>query len=192
MKLKSQKTMIKHITNWYLKSTQFHQTKGKIWYSEANKFCRMLSPSRYETLAQIVSILSPQVDWETNKQNAVLVWDCLQNNEDVLGLKLFATELQKIHCQEIYDRQYAIPLTAIKTYNFAVNIMDPENHEYVTIDRHAVKVALNDLKAGGVSLTKKQYESVAECYTYVANKVGLNTCQLQAICWITYKENVSR
>ena len=184
--------MKKHIESWFLKASHIQTVKGKIWYKEACKLAHSKGRVNAWKLAQIISVLSPQVDWETNKKNALLVWDCLQAGNDIHGVKIFATCLQKDMCERIYNNTDEIPTTAVKTYNFANNIYNPINSDYITIDRHAVKVALNDLKAGGVAITKKQYKEVSKAYTAIANKHMLLPCELQAITWLTYKDTVGR
>jgi len=196
MKLKTAQTMKKHILNWYKRADLNLKMDGLQWYEEANNFvqdtvdtCEL--NARY-SFSQVVSILSPQVDWETNKKNAVAVYQTWKNKGDVLGLKMFATELQKINALNALEGTYRIPEKARKTRSFALNIFKPDLGDSVTIDRHAVKVALNDLKAGGVSLTTKQYDLAADCYRKVADKIGIKPCQLQAVTWLQYKKEVNR
>jgi hypothetical protein len=191
-KLKTNRTMEKHILSWYNKASEHQLKTGLNWYKDAQLFADQSGKYNAWKLSQIISVLSPQISWTTNLENAAKMWNCLQSGNDVLGLKIFATELQKVHCQEIYNHDYEIPKTAIKTYNFARNIYNQNDINYVTIDRHAYKVAVNCLKGGSVSLTRKQYTTIADCYKKVARKLGITPCQLQAITWVTYKDFVGR
>jgi hypothetical protein len=199
MKLRTIQTMKKNILKWYEQATPEEIQEGNRWYSSAREFSEEITEGHGENMCwrfcQVISIMSPQVDWETNKKNAKRIWECyLTEKQDVLGLKMFATELQKVNALNTLKGDYEIPQTALKTFNFANNIFSPDQHQFCTIDRHAVKVAMNDKKAGGVSLTAKNYREVKEAYEKAARSISwdLTPCQLQAIVWVTYKRVVNR
>ena len=58
----------------------------------------------------------------------------------------------------------------------------------VTIDRHAVKVANNVYKGGGVSISKKQYFNTQNAYIKTAKKLNIKPYQLQAVVWVKYRQ----
>jgi len=196
MKIKTQVTMRKHILNWYNKADGVELVQGLDWYSEANGYAIYLA-DKYNVndlfkVSQVIALLSPQVDWETNKVNAEKIIKCWHAKGDFMSVKIFATEVQKANCIDCLDGGYSIPVTALKTRSFSVNICNPSISDCITIDRHATKVALNDLKAGGVALTKKNYFEISKAYKAVSLKLGITPSQLQAVTWITYKNEVNR
>ena len=196
MKIKTQVTMKKHILNWYNKASGIELVQGLDWYEDANEYAMYLA-DKYNVIdlfkvSQVIALLSPQVDWETNKKNAEKIIDCWYSSYDFMSLKIFATEVQKANCIDCLNGDYSIPVTALKTRSFAINIYNPSIRDCITIDRHATKVALNDLKAGGVALTKKNYFEISKAYKAVSLKLGITPSQLQAVTWITYKNEVNR
>lgn len=188
MKLKTDQTMSKHILNWYKQANENDIKSGLSWYADAQKFCEEQA-ANYNVdvwaVAQVVSILSPQTDWTTNKNNTIKLI------EHGPKIKIFASEQQKENAQKALEQGYSIPLTAQKTYSFAENISDRKSNR-VTVDRHAVNAALNNIKASPVSITKKQYELVENCYKKIAKQLDIKPYQLQAIVWVTYKRVVNR
>jgi hypothetical protein len=196
MKIKTQVTMKKHILNWYNKATGIELVQGLEWYNDANEYAMYLA-DKYNVkdlfkVSQVIALLSRQVDWETNKVNAEKMIKCWRNRGAFMSVKIFATDVQKANCIDCLNGEYSIPVTALKTRSFAVNIYNPSISDCITIDRHATKVALNDLKAGGVSLTRKNYFEISKAYKAVSLKLGIKASQLQAITWITYKKEVNR
>jgi len=188
MKLKTARTMKKHILSWYDQATGSDLNDGLTWYEDAQKFCEDIAMDYDMTtkqVASVVSILSPQVNWPTNKKNAL---NLIQNGADI---KIFASGTQKESANNVVIGSYEIPISARKTYSFADNIAN-RSSDRATIDRHAVNVALNILKPSPVALTTKQYELVEKCYKTIANKLDIKPYQLQAIVWVTYKRIVGR
>ena len=139
-----------------------------------------------ENVAQCVAILSPQVDWDTNKRNAVLIATTLDTD-----ISIFASAKQKNQAVDALMNVYRIPETAQKIFSFADNIANPESLR-VTVDRHAVGVALNDKSADRLRVTSKRYRELQAAYQDVARLNGLMPYQVQAITWLTYKRTVNR
>lgn len=162
--------------------------KGVNWYKDANSFAVKLSQKygySVEQVAQTISILSPQTDWETNKNNAEKALQVHSNGIFVSMLKIYATKAQKERVQALLDGGYTIPPTAQKTYAFYRNIMLDDS--YVTIDRHAIKAAFGITQGGSVSISKNYYNMATEAYNKVANTMSLTGYELQAVLWVTYK-----
>ena len=188
IKAKSQTTMRKHILNWYNQATTDEVQDGLSWYEDAQQFARLMAYKynySVNQISQIISILSPQTDWNANKLNTELF---LVHGKNI---KIYATNMQKEKCEKVLNNTYSIPLTAQKTYAFADNIANTQSVK-VTIDRHASKVANNVLQGGSVSIAKTQYLEFEKAYNFVANKLNITAYQLQAITWVTYKRVVNR
>jgi hypothetical protein len=93
---------------------------------------------------------------------------------------------------------YPDPLTAIeeafgknarKTWNFYMNIYNPHDERFVTIDGHMWNLwrgKRSTLDAARIPGGGK-YEEVAEDFKQVAKAVGVIPCQFQATLWWCYK-----
>ena len=58
--------------------------QGLQWYSEARQLCQKLSSEYKVTLsqvAQVISVLSPQKKWNTNKLETIALFNEVFNNE---------------------------------------------------------------------------------------------------------------
>jgi hypothetical protein len=77
-------------------------------------------------------------------------------------------------------------LSGPKIKNFFMNLYQPDNPDYVTIDRHAMRVAGID----GSSPTKKQYIEIANAYINVAQEYNMIPNMLQAKLWCHFVQNI--
>ena len=181
--------LVRRIEWWLDQGTPEEYDQGMFWYAEANAFCEIIATElgfTLEDVAQCVAILSPQQSWDTNKRNAVLIATTLD-----WRIHIFATKEQKVNAVLALDGKYRIPETAIKTFSFADNIANPESLR-VTVDRHAMGVALNDREAERVKITPKRYREIERAYQTVARRHGAMPYQIQARTWLTYKRIVGR
>ena len=181
--------LVNRIGHWLALATAEERTDGLSWYYEAGAFCSALGKEtgfKSDHVAQCVAILSPQVPWDSNKRNAALLATALTTE-----VSFFATEDQKTKALAALIGEYVLPVTARKTFSFAENISNPCSLR-VTVDRHAVKVALNDLTADQVRITPLHYKRIEAAYCEVARNNGLLPYQVQAITWVTYKRVVNR
>lgn len=83
--------------------------------------------------------------------------------------------------------------TGHKTFNFYLNIANPENADAVTIDRHAFDIAAG-VRYGkedrGLSSKRRYYEYVGY-YQEAAALVGILPQQMQAITWEWYRSTLT-
>ena len=79
-------------------------------------------------------------------------------------------------------------LNGNKISAFFMNVYRPYGANYVTIDRHAVSIALGKVVTGDLlKMTAKQYEFFAEAYIKASKRVGILPCQLQAVTWVAWR-----
>ena len=181
--------MANRIEHWLGLATGEELEQGLSWYFDAQCFCSVIAQElnfKAAAVAQTVAILSPQIDWETNKANAVLIATSMNPS-----IKIFATRAQKEKALAALAGEYTLGESSRKTYSFADNIANPDSTR-VTVDRHATKVALNDRTADQVRITTRMYRDIEKAYQLVAEKRGLMPYQVQAIAWVTYKRVVGR
>jgi hypothetical protein len=80
------------------------------------------------------------------------------------------------------------PASGWKIGSFYRNIVDPDDGEPVTIDRHAIAVAIGHAPSGREqNLTAYRYRCLAEAYRQVAAERGLTPNAVQAITWCEYR-----
>jgi len=173
-------TQKKHIEKVYSMCTDLEKSEGLSWYKTANNYAVHLSElfnlDSNIKVCGILSALSPAVNWERNKvdaHNFLALASKQASNKTILSGKFGTYKNNVLKAIEIYNLERptakkigAILLgkTGLKTMSFFFNIYDLENINTVTIDRHAIKVANNVYKGGGISISKKQYNSNIETY----------------------------
>lgn len=164
---------------------------GMNWYNDGHEFCKELATKYNLSLSQVcavVSALSPGTNWEVNKRDAI---GLIESYLDLRKYKhKFTTyganvvKAQKILSGEIEPGKAFSLKTGPKTYNFYRNLLEPNNPDFCTIDRHAYTIATGETYK---SLTPKQYKDIAMHYTKAAAKVGILPCQLQAVLWVDHR-----
>lgn len=182
------------IKKWYLLATREQTIEGMTWYHEAHSLAIGLA-RQYNVsvlqVAQVISNLSPQKKWDTNKQETIAIF-----NEHFNGVapsfNYYATCRTINECHAIMEGDYLIPSKRIKTYSFANNIAYLNDSTEITIDRHALRVAYDDTSASIAKVGIRQYKEARQAYQQVADSIGIKGFQLQAITWVTYKQFVNR
>jgi len=193
MKALTVRQQVNRINKYMANASASEVKQGLNWYSEARGLCVQLA-ERYHVsisqVAQVISVLSPQKKWETNKLEVVALFNEVYNGIKP-GFKYFATRQAIEECKAIIIGNFSIPAKRTKTYSFADNIADKESTE-VTIDRHALRVAYDDKSATLDKVSTKQYREAREAYRIVADQHGVKAYEVQAITWVVYKRIVNR
>ena len=182
------------IAKWHGMASTAQTIAGMQWYNAAHSLAVALATEHgvaVHQAAQIIAVLSPQKTWETNKREAVAMFND-HFNDIAPSFKYFATMATVCECHHIMAGEFVIPRARIKTYSFADNIAYPSTSNEVTIDRHALRVAYDDTTARIGKVTRLQYNDAATAYRRVAASLGIQAYQLQAIVWVTYKDEVNR
>lgn len=169
--------MVNRIIKTYHKSSEIDRFD---WYGSANSIALKLA-AKYscsqQQAAGIIAALSPLKTWEMNLRLA----------EQFLSTGTAGhTGRQLAKCKAIMGthiaREIADILGGAKTRAFFWNIYRPEDDEHITIDRHAICIAL-DKKMGDPRITAKQFEDIAEAYRIAAQKLGIPAVLLQSSTW---------
>ena len=181
------------IRKWYALATKQQVIEGLHWYADAHCLAVELA-NKYDVTvlqaAQVISVLSPQKKWDTNKLESRAIFNQYFNGV-VPSFKYYAPQRVISECYCIMDGSWLIPSKRAKTYSFADNIAYVDSLE-ITIDRHALRVAYDDTscKIDKVGINAYKYARLA--YQQVANGLDIMGYQLQAITWVTYKQFVNR
>ena len=167
------------------------------WYQEANEWAVEVSEfllsftgqnvSRQQVLG-VVSALSPMQEWNKNKEIAIeliMTGNCgymergKQKARDILKLP------SVVIC---IDTEIKSILNGEKTKTFYENMVYPTRSSGVTVDRHAISIAIGriaDDKEQAIST--RAYKFIEECYIATAEKLGLTPLHLQSITWQAWK-----
>ena len=189
----STRKMCKNIEMVYVAalSSPDHQT-SKHWYRDARIFANDIARIYKVTLdqvAKVIAYLSPQNGWELNKTQTELAIKTWAAENTCSGARLMAS----MKTRALIDRtlnEFEFPFQGgIKTTSFYRNIIGDQN--YVTIDRHAISIAVGQKLSSGKQLliTLKAYKKIENAFRLVAHKKELYPYELQAITWVEWRKN---
>ena len=161
------------------------------WYSLANGYARGLAIDEHGiTHSQaigVIAALSPRMSWELNKNAAfemIRFGDCK-------AMKVFKGKAREIlRYNEPSDEVILGVLNGPKIQSFYLNIKYPQDSSNVTIDRHALSVALGywiGEKEHG-QLTPSKYQFVVEAYVLAAHQVGISPVLMQSATWSKFRK----
>jgi hypothetical protein len=183
-----------NLLNCYKRASDDVVNQGKEWYEKAFYLCSTLS-CKYnvpkDKVAQVIAALSPATNWERNKKDAEELIKAYYHRgyAGCLATTVCTYGANKRKAIEILCGRGQLTLdTGLKTYNFYMNILNPMDENFVTIDRHAYSILLGDkAKRGSVKLNIHSYKRAAKIYKSAAKKLNLTPNQLQAITWVQYR-----
>jgi hypothetical protein len=171
---------------------------GKVWYYEAQGFCKSMAEIYNITVEQaagIMSVFSPQVSYSVNKMMVKSFLD--SNGKARITMQERCNKAKRILKLTSYeDILGAISVrenSGLKTRAFYASIVDPGNTDFVVVDRHQLAASIQrpdnttPLDNAKMSLTPLQYNFLAECTRDVARKVEMPFSSVQAIIWICYR-----
>ena len=161
---------------------------GFYWYREANEFAEKLG-EEYKVsdwkVAGIIAAFSPLKSWELNKVIA----------EQFLATgKASHTAVMVKKAKDIMESDGQVTticdiLNGNKIVNFFLNIAQPVDLGGVTIDRHAISIAVGKvLPDSKMRMSKNQYEFFVNAYKIAAFKRDVLPNQMQSVTWVKWKE----
>lgn len=200
-----------NILNLFNKCTGSEIQANRGWYNDANQFAQRIAEKySMETfvVAGIIAAISPAVSWEQNKidadrfikrfkrTNDVPDGICTTYKKNVLkALKIAMTDVSNadLAINEIYLILLGKQKQGNKTANFYMNIAFPKHREYVTIDRHAYRVAMGEENGrGAIRVNIGVYREVAIAYKKASEQTTLTVVELQAVVWCKYKNEINK
>lgn len=166
---------------------------GKKWYSIANQIGLDLTNDEVN-LAQsvgVIAALSPLKSWS---QNIKLATEFIRDGKRAGHTKLCVGKANDILALNNPSTDEVVEiLRGQKIVNFFLNIYYPNKDAAITIDRHAVGIALIGLDKVKITEeeckpTKAQFEFLVHCYKWAASELDLSAVQLQAITWEHFRK----
>ncbi len=158
------------------------------WYAQKHteiaELCTEFNLSNEQACA-MVAVLSPSLRWDKNLLTFTSI--VTDYNAGVVGTYM-AYGANVVKALRILDGDKPLlVLGGKKVTSFYYNLLHPTRDTgYVTIDRHAVNIALNGLQcgvSGEYVPTPKAYDTFANAYSVAAKQLGLLPQQLQAATW---------
>jgi hypothetical protein len=176
-----QKLASARIKACYIRANRDVISKGLNWYQNAHVFCKEVAHNtglKVDTVAMVVSALSPVVSWELNKIQAEQMCNAYRDGLPLDSVITSTYENNRLKAWDILHGRKVITVKSPKTYAFYKNLM--LDIDSVTIDRWILRVMFNrPIK----SLTALRYRQCEEIFKQVANDLDLKPLQLQAITW---------
>lgn len=165
----------------YIRANRDVISRGLNWYQHANVFCKEVAHNTgltVETVAQVVSALSPAVSWELNKIQAEQMCNAFRDGLPLDTVTTSTYEQNRLKAWNILHGKTKITVKSPKTYAFYKNLM--LDVDSVTVDRWMLRVMFNrPLK----SLTALKYRQCETIIRNAAKDLDLMPFQLQAITW---------
>ena len=165
----------------YIRANREVISKGLNWYQHAHVFCKEVAHNtglNVDTVAMVVSALSPAVSWELNKIQAEQMCNAFRDGLPLESVITSTYENNRLKAWDILHGKKVITVKSPKTYAFYRNLM--LNIDSVTIDRWILRVMFNrPIK----SLTALKYRQCEEIFKQAAIDLDLKPLQLQAITW---------
>ena len=178
----------KNLMYWYNIDT--NAMGGVDWYIRGNKFCYDLSIEYnlpIDTIAKIVSCLSPHNKWERNKYDTNQMIEAYSMGGSIDSFKVCTFTPNKLKAWNLLTLGIE-PKFGNKTYSFYRNLLLDKDH--VTIDLWHIRAC----KGGKVSnefktLTDKRYRDISAITSSLAHELGLTPFKLQSIIWVNIRDN---
>lgn len=154
--------------------------EGKDWYRTARQFAQELSELSglpLDVVIGVIAVVSPGTNWNQN----MIIATQIVGNSDKVSCRYW---LNVIKARKIIQNSEVFPtLKGNKVTRFYRNISNPDTSMDVTVDRWALRTALNDYSLTAVK-NDKEYWMVEQAFREVASEIGLLPSELQAILWV--------
>lgn len=162
------------------------------WYHNANgTACYMAQyiegDNPMSKACGVLAALSPRKRWERNKK---IAYDLITTG-DCGHMELFKNKAIDVLDSSGTDEEIGAILRGEKIVSFYKNIKYPDSSDNITIDRHALSIALGRKisEEDYQGMTKKQYEFFKQCYVLAAKQVGVPPILMQSATWVNWRKN---
>jgi len=171
---------------------------GLEWYSAAHQFAERLANETQipiGVVCHVIAVLSPVCLWDRNMTDAENVCTEFMRTGQVVETQVSTYGPNRAKAERILDawstgEDWDGILSGPKVTAFATNLMNPENGNTVTLDTHALSVAM------GVHHTNRSLQSLPRpaimeryrvAYRTAARQLGLRSNQVQAVTWLAWR-----
>ena len=189
------KTVVDRIIKIYDQSTDRQD-----WYNEAHNFAveqaskylpfdttwsgNIITQTEIAKVCGIIAALSPLKSWDENKKiTTTFLATGKAKHTGVMNQKA-----RDILASNGTIEDIALILNGNKITSFFLNLYNPVTSQVVTIDRHAISIAIGYSITTNFQMTSNQYNFFQNCYVIAANKRGIRPLQMQAITWVEWRK----
>jgi hypothetical protein len=178
--------MVHNVTHAVKTASPEDVRSGMDWYKRAHDFATDIGKGDVQRGAGAIAILSSQVGWNENQRMA------RQLRDTGTASGGFVTGRQVSQARDVLEGaarpEQHLPMDR-KTGNFYKNIVNPEDPESVTIDRHAHDITVGRVlgSADRGLQTPTRYNTFAEAHKSAAGNLGMIPSQAQAIGWVNWR-----
>ena len=166
---------------------QTYESERFDWYECAHNFAKNNTKNEVELskFIGVIAALSPLKSWSQNKTLAYEVY----NGKKTGHMVQFINKALNILNSDGKDCTILDILKGNKISSFYLNIRYFNDFQHVTIDRHALSIALGhkitNIEYSGI--TSKQYNFFVQCYIFTAKSLKINPLLLQSSTWVKYR-----
>lgn len=177
------------IISMYLKSSEGDRYD---WYLDAHNYAIYLAKTFNVSVvvaSGVISALSPVKHWEQNKK---LAYEFIKTEGNCGGhIKQFLDKARLILQVATTEEDVVKILNGRKIVSFFKNILHPNDPSLVTIDRHALSIALGQICTDEIynSMTKLQYEFFVHCYQNASKKLNVSALLVQSATWVHFRKH---
>lgn len=169
-----------------------HYTKSLEWYPKAHQWCEEVADGLCidkETVAGVVSALSPNNKWERNLFDARQVIDTYLGGGNPEDIKVCTYTVNKEKAFRVLEEGLELfdYGSGPKTFSFMRNIGHLDD-ERVTIDMWHLRACHRGMRNPPASLTLKRYREIEELTKDVAKEYGVPGYALQSVIWEHVRE----
>ena len=171
---------------------------GKVWYTEAQKWCqetaKLHGMDPYK-VAGVLSSLSPNNKWARNKIDALKVINAHFHSLPEKSVKVCTYNANKLKAFAILADKVSLSEKSPKTHAFAMNVglLSPD---HITADKWHIRACLVRPEQGvtetAESCTSAQYRRIEAVTVELARAYELKGYEAQAIIWCTIKDTWNR
>jgi hypothetical protein len=178
-----------NLDNYFALATDIDIDNGIAWYKQAHYICKDLA-NRYntklETVASIISALSPRNRWPQNIKDTKTVLDAIHSGFGPEDVKVCTFHKNKNKAFLLGKEQTSITDKSLKTFSFVNNIAKLDNN-YITIDVWHLRACFGTTVRSTPS--RKAYDQIRRLTIAKAEQKGLKGYEYQAIVWNAVKNN---
>lgn len=194
--------LVSNIKASYYAATQYPSIlqAGLNWYAAANSQASAIAQrTKYDirVVVAVISALSPRNSWERNLLDAELLLKVATKGGTAKDFKVCTFDSNKeLGLALANGASIEGTLTGNKRKDFYCNILCPKDPYVVTVDGHAISIALGKLGNAGkaAQLSDKEYRGFAEAYRQATREINADSLegnvipsQVQAITWSYYR-----
>lgn len=174
-------TMTANVLEVWGMATDSQMTSGHEWYPLARNLAFVVGRGDIRMGAGIIAALSPQKSWTINQR---IAWRTMSG---VVSGQVGDAVRKAERIMRGEDPDFVLP-SGKKTWNFFHNIVDPDDDKYVTIDRHAYRVASFEWDNRSAVIKDKTYKAMVLAYQEAARILRVSPSTVQAVTWLVAKE----